>query len=752
MPSAPSARGNSPVDSALAAGVAPDVDTELLHQAFRRLPLSLAMTCVAALIVAGAMHWLLPSPQLLAWMAAIFAVTALRLLLWLGYRRAAPSRASANRWRFTYLAGALLAGLSWALGPMLMLPQTADAVTAMFAVTLLCVGAVGMTTQSSQKAAMQVFISAAILPVALVVWRAGGDTDRMLAVLLVAATGSLIIVGRRSSQATRELLEAQAQLRAAVDAASAARAHAESASHAKSRFLANMSHELRSPLNTVIGAGQLLQAGAGNAESQAQLVEAIQRSGSNLLGLIDNILDLSRIEAGEMSLVLEDFHLVDCIEAALATAAVAARAKGLLLSCIVDAGLPAWRRGDALRLRQVLLNLLGNAVKFTPAGEIVLRVEPGDEDGVLRITVADTGVGIGEASLPRVFDAFRQADDGPARRFGGSGLGLSIVRQLVEAMGGRIGVASTLGRGATFTLELVLPTATTPPQAAPPLGDHIAFFEPHEPSAQALLAQLQRLGCHVQRVHDSQGLQRWLAGDHQRDRHAWLLVANDHPQALRLLEDAADGLDPEHIIGMTRAETFDGDRARMQMKLPRNIIKPVLRSVLVSRLGVDRRHAPPPAVTVPAQLMTAEQLASTRHVLVVEDDTLNQIIVCRLLAHAGILSTSAGDGAQALALLAGHDFDMVLMDWQMPDMDGLEVTRRVRAGEAGPRSRDLPIVALTANAFAEDRAACLAAGMNDFLTKPVVASRLLAAVNRWCGPVPALPAAPAARPQALAKS
>jgi len=518
---------------------------------------------------------------------------------------------------------------------------------------------------------------------------------------------------------------------------------AEFASLAKTRFLANMSHELRTPLNAVIGAAQLLKAGAGDIESQTQMVDAIQKSGTNLLGLIENILDLSRIEVGELRLVLEDFHLVDCVEAALATAALSARAKGLALACIVMPAVPAWRHGDPNRLRQVLLNLLGNAVKFTPGGEIVLRIECGEQPQDLRISLSDTGVGIGAASLPHIFEPFRQAEDAANRRFGGSGLGLSIVHQLVQAMGGRISVQSELGKGTRFDIALPLPLATVVVQPPTPLEVPIAYYEPHEPSAQALTAQLQRLGCQGQRIQTSEELRQWLKAQSPEAIAPWVLVASDAPQAVAVLEGALDDLDPERVIGMTRFESAVGDMARDSLKLPRTIIKPLLRTALVSRLGVLRRADSPEPTTTPAWLigpdtastrsaaLRSEAAHGTPHVLVVEDDALNQTIVCRLLSHGGYRSTAANDGAQALALLALHPFDMVLMDWQMPDMDGLEVTRRMRAGEAGPHGRTVPIVALTANAFAEDRAACLDAGMNDFLTKPVLADRLMAAVKRW---------------------
>jgi PAS domain S-box-containing protein len=517
---------------------------------------------------------------------------------------------------------------------------------------------------------------------------------------------------------------AQAALRAARDAAQAA-------SMAKTRFLANMSHELRTPLNAVIGAAQLLRSGGQDGSSQEDLVQAIEQSGTTLLGLIENILDLSRIEAGELALVVEDFNLLDCSEAAVATAAVNARAKGLSLACVIDPALPLWRRGDAARLRQVLLNLLGNAVKFTERGDVVLRVMPGEGAGGLRITVSDTGIGIGEASLERVFEPFRQADDAATRRFGGSGLGLAIVRQLVEAMGGRISVSSRLDEGTVFTVDLELPPALGSYVEPPPLGQAIAYYEPHPASAEALHDLLERMGCSAHRCHTAVDLREWLARQEQAGTRPWLLAAADAASTWDMVEQSIAWLEPERVIGMTDAASPEADAARERFGLPRHVMKPVLRSALVSRLGA----VPGPVGTAPAGTARAAPSGPVdrKHVLVVEDDALNQTIVCGMLHHAGYATLTASDGASALEAVRRGGFDVVLMDWQMPDMDGLEVTRRMRAGEAGAYGRHVPVIALTANAFAEDRAACLAAGMNDFLTKPVLAAHLVGTVRRWAG-------------------
>ena len=507
---------------------------------------------------------------------------------------------------------------------------------------------------------------------------------------------------------------------------------AEAASVAKTRFLANMSHELRTPLNAVIGASQLLQDTHEDPDAQFALVTSIRDGGTKLLGLIDNILDLARIENGALELMAEDFNLVDCVESALSSASIAARFRGIELACIIDPALPAWRHGDATRLRQILLNLLGNAVKFTLVGEVVLRVTPGAGAGAIHIGVVDTGIGIGEASLAQVFEPFRQADDASNRRFGGSGLGLAICKQLVEVMGGRIGVRSELGKGSRFEVELPLPAALHAPPEAPPLQHAIVYFEPHEASAKALAAQLARLGCVAHRCRTPRELREWMMQSADRAKSSWLLAAVDAAETWVFLEESIAWLEPERVIGMGTFESHAADMAREQFRLPRNIIKPVLRSALVSRLGAVTRTArrAGPATGWPARTGDAATPAA-KHVLVVEDDPTNQMIVCSMLRNAGFRTSTANDGAEALALLGRQIVDVELMDWQMPDMDGLEVTRRLRAGKAGRFARVVPIIALTANAFAEDRAACLAAGMNDYLTKPVLLQNLLDAVYRW---------------------
>ncbi|MBL0150299.1 MAG: response regulator [Ideonella sp.] len=508
----------------------------------------------------------------------------------------------------------------------------------------------------------------------------------------------------------------------------AARRMAESASQAKTRFLANMSHELRSPLNGVIGAAQLLQAQGADPARRGELVDIIRTSGTNLLGLIESVLDLARIEAGAMQLSLEDFNVIECVDAAVTSSAALAAAKGLRLSCIVPPGLAAWRHGDGLRLRQLLMNLLGNAVKFTERGDVTLSVSAGPADGDLSFHVCDTGVGIAAESLEAVFDPFQQADASTTRRFGGSGLGLTICRELAGLMGGRVTVASEIGQGTCFAFALPMPMALVRPPVPAPLALRVAWFEPHEPSAQALDGLLRRLGCTTQRCEDVASLREFMSCADEKGRSPWWFVAIDAEPGRRLLDECAAWLDLRYVVPMGTPGNAAEAHARDAAGLPRGVARPVLRSAVVSRLAKARQRPAPPS----GRRDHSRQAAL---VLVVEDDPINQSVVCSMLEHAGYRCTVANDGNSALRLLAAQPVELVLMDWQMPDMDGLEATRRLRAGSVGPLNREVPVVALTANAFAEDRTACLAAGMNDFLTKPVLAAKLMECADRWTDPV-----------------
>jgi signal transduction histidine kinase/CheY-like chemotaxis protein len=522
-------------------------------------------------------------------------------------------------------------------------------------------------------------------------------------------------LGRRET-AVQKLTD---ELREAASAAEAARAQAESASMAKTRFLANMSHELRSPLNGVIGAAQLLRKSDRDPAFREELTRIIQTSGNNLLDLIEGVLDVSRIEAGRIRTERQPFNLLQCVEAALAPAVAGAAVKGLNLEYQVDPDVPSWCVGDASRVKQLLQNLLGNAVKFTDTGTVSLAVTRDARRGHLCFQVTDTGVGIPSHLLKSIFEPFQQGDPSATRRFSGSGLGLTICRDVARLMNGDVNVDSVPGEGSRFTLNLPLPAVAH--AGGPPALTRlrVASFEPSAARRNSLAALLQRLGCRVQFLDSMAAVQAALAKSEQDGAlpDAWL-VAADAEGAVQVLKGVKAAGGSPRVAAMGKASRNLGGAELLS------------RPVTLSALQEFLESSDPHAQTDMSQTIVRRTVRS--RVLLVEDDPVNRLVVSSLIEGKEVECLQAVNGTDAMRQLETERFDAVLMDWQMPDMDGLEVTRRLRAGVCGELNRTVPVIALTANAFAEDRNACMAAGMNDFLTKPVQLQALRQCVLRWC--------------------
>jgi PAS domain S-box-containing protein len=549
--------------------------------------------------------------------------------------------------------------------------------------------------------------------------------------------GARWIAWREVSVRTENGTETQSVGRDVTDRVEAERAlaeardQAETANQAKSRFLAMVSHEIRTPLNGILGMADLLRDTPLSAE-QTTYHNAIKNSGETLLALIDQILDFSKIEAGRLDFAGRPFGLAAVIEETVELLGPRAQAKGLEICCYVDERVPARVVGDAGRLRQVLLNLTGNAIKFTESGGVSIVAEPDTQPDMVTIAVRDTGIGISAEDQARIFLEFEQADSSAARKFGGTGLGLAISKRIIESMRGTMSVASMPGAGSTFRVAVPLPgagEADEPPFMPPDLGGQdILIVAPGAIEAALLARHLQRWGARTRIVPDQNAAAAVLP------EQAWTA----------LLVDQALGTDASAAVAQRAAEI--GRRIVLLAPAMRSVlpalkaagftgylIKPVRAVSLASRFAENGGFDSAPAAEPANTRAEASRSHTGLSILVAEDNEINALLARALLVKLGHRPTIVENGGTAVdswlaARAAGAPYHRVLMDLHMPGMDGLEATRRIRAIEAeqdGPRT---PIIALTASASSEDREACLAAGMNGFVVKPLDRDRLAAAL------------------------
>ena len=767
----------------------------IVEHARQNLPTATIGSSVVSVLLTILIFGHLPATLLVGWTGYLLVVSLARQL----YGNKAAST-SPRRWLRNFNIGVAAAGLGWGAVAGFV-PLIDDPVRqTMVAVTLAGVAGGSVPTYALTKPAMMLFLALVLVPFIAIYALRGGTADFMIAGLGITYFAMMIKVGmhlhRRllrdlelqyenralvaqlqhskasAEQLNRQLAEELAQHRRTEEALRAAKEQAEQAVRVKSEFLANMSHEIRTPMNGVLGMAELLLS-TELSNKQRQFAATIRASGETLLGLINDILDFSKVEAGKMQLQSKVFDLRQLVEDIGAMFAERAHRAGLELLCVYAANAHTVYRGDPDRIRQVLTNLVGNALKFTPQGEVVISCETvceTDAEDTIRLSVKDTGIGVRPDQQEKIFEAFTQADGSTSRTFGGTGLGLAISKQITRLMGGEIGLQSLYGKGSTFWFTCPLrraravgAIARTRVVGTELAGRHVLVVDDNDTSRELICRQLQAWGANPQAAGSTaQAIERLLHAAKLGDPFEVMIferkigredgleladLVNRHPQ----LE-----IRPK-LVMLTSVGQLESTGKWLQAGISAYLTKPVrqheLGEALVNAVSPTNPSAPALKGQGPMPQAVAPATPPARfraNVLVAEDNVVNQELARNMLESLGCRVHIAANGRLAVEALFDRPFDavndpydLVLMDCQMPDLDGYAATAAIRAREAREGGRRMPIVALTANAMVGDAEKCLAAGMDDYLAKPFSLAQLGAMLARWLPLTATVPTPPA---------